>query len=218
MKAQIFLLILFAFLVNDLTADIVSRLAEIDEENRIVLYKEDGYYAAMYTLSGENMRGDNYLQVTSFEDTLGPGIMAYLISGDTVKLVIKDRDICFYETNGSFEYYDEVVYFFAEFREVNGEIQYTCKKINQLNLNGFTFNNSFIVDEDVEVSLEPSPDSEIYCKLNMYDHPDIELVEISPESIKAGMTNDFWYKIKYDHKILWVNGAYVHFGEMIKLP
>jgi hypothetical protein len=211
------LLILFILSSYNLNADIVSKLLEITEENQIVLYNYSGYYTALYTLSGDNMGGDNYLCVNSFIDPLGPSIMAYTISSDHIRLVIKDRRYAF-QTSDTGDFFEEIIYFFVELREVNNKIQYICNKTDQLNLSGFIFNDSFIVNENIEARLDQSLNSATYIILNDSDHPDIDLIEISQEYIKAGIVNDFWYKIKYDNKILWVNGGYVHFGTMIKLP
>jgi hypothetical protein len=204
-----FIIIISLFLFNNyIHADIIDRLEKYRynyynrNNNYLTLYDSGNYFGYLYLI-------DNYLQVGHHNgDLLGNCIVAVRTSRDKIELLIKHLG---YGPN-------EIKYFYVEITEIENEINCSWEEVNSINLNGFIFNQSFIMYYRlVNIMFYPSVNSETYIQFYPGERVEIKVLAIGNRREIIDNNDDFWYQIEYDNKILWIHGYNLFFSEGIKM-
>jgi hypothetical protein len=192
------------------TADIVETISKYTNKNHFTVYDIGvSYYCHLY------VSRDGYLFSKNIGDNLDNYILAYKINDDNIVLIIKHYGYIYNEIVGLIQ---EIKYFNVELKEINGELIGIWHEMDLIDLHGLIINNTYVYDyysDMVNIMIEPSIHSEMYDKLN--NRSEVKVIEIENRREKINDMNDFWYKIEYNNKILWIYGYYVYCLNSIKI-
>jgi hypothetical protein len=199
---------------NTVAADIANTISKYTAKNPLIVYNFYPYYCELHILD------DKYLFVDNAQDTVGAYILAYTINSETITLIIKHYAYRYNEVTD--KPYSEITYFYVELKDVKGEIMCKWHEINDISLDGFTVNGAYIFDDfddTVNIMLEPSLNSGIYATLyvNGEKVKYVKIIGIENRREKINDMYDFWYKIEYENKKLWMYGYYILLWDSISL-
>jgi hypothetical protein len=202
---------LLFFVLGSAGADILDKLPEITVSKHIGFHNPEGYIFSIYFDGGD-------LVADIFTDTSDSvSIMGYKISANSMKIIVKLRtrdmvQIFFsqYLTNIDINYY-----FLVELEDVDGELEYYCNRIDEINTNGFTMNGAVIFDT---IITRNGPSINWNQKTQLEKGDPVEVLYVEKEGRDDYNTYDHWYKIKIGDDIHWIFGFYIDFSNRIKLP
>jgi hypothetical protein len=146
----------------------------------------------------------------------GASIMAYNINSDSVELIIK-RWTWIYIDDDSDNKEKDIVYYHIILTENDGKIDCFCLYIEPtLDLNDYNINIATVIYDNVYAYSSPSFNSQRIAILengiNIKILPTI-LAENGPEEEPY----DFWYKIEFENKEVWVYGYFIKFSNKINV-
>jgi len=206
--------ILFSLVVNNLSANILERLAEITEKNHLRCYYDGwGYKFSLYMNGNDLTVG--YFGGEEYGGELS--IVAYKIVNNSIRVIVQNRTYEFVEPiyNKRFSTtIDMNKYVLVELEEIDGKIENFCNRIDEINLNGFIINNAVIYKE-TEARLGPSMQWNTAIKLNVGNS--IKVTGVNKQGDDAYNTFDYWYKVIINNKTYWVFGFYIIFEDKIKI-
>jgi hypothetical protein len=193
---------------NEALHPVVSAIIEKKFCEDIRPYGSDRYIGTLFVEDSKlkisfNACGDLY-----------PTIMAYDISGDTIKLITKNRDV--YNQKNPRAHYGEL-YWSIELYLEDGEVKYKCYWIEDpyMIIKGYTFTEGTINEKFVKIRTEPNTKSHIYGTLNIKSK--IKVTSIGSKWTRVVKMGDFWVEVEINGGKFWVYGYYVDFATGIKL-
>jgi hypothetical protein len=239
---KLFYVLLFLGFLTNAWADIIDKLPATEEGKLDLidpkLYEEieraeeedDSFALTMLYFLGADE--DYYAGSISLDDgdlLLGywpPGqeiisennacIMAYKITGENIRLIIK-KWMWSYADDSYDTQQKDIVYYYVELTEENGEIAYTCTYTTPaLDLHEYMINAAEVCDENVYAYSAPSFKAEKITALAKGETIKVlptKLAENGPEEEPY----DFWYKISLNGKEAWVYGYFINFTNRIKI-
>jgi hypothetical protein len=222
MKKQIIVILLSIVVIqNNAFADIMTEIAKRDSTNPIRISRDSGF--VLYTQNG-------YIHTDYFSDGFGESsIAAYEIHEDTIRLIvrIKTWDFAFriydyfYERDGIDEFTVEVHdYYLVELVYVNDKLETYCNRINDINTNGFIYNEAKISSAINEVS-DYYP-TYPYLEKDLIEGMNIQITALTNERTNELAENsytfetyDYYYNILIDDKEVRINGCLLEFSNTV---
>jgi hypothetical protein len=151
-----------------------------------------------------------------------PSIFAYKNEFNSFKLVIKSRWVGFEyaDIDMNFFWVGDIdgkipsYYYLIEFTREDSDIKYSCKILEEVNINGFSINYGKVNDDNVNLRENPSLDNKIINRINSNEI--VRVLDISEETMEIDNMIDYWFKIEHENIEAWIYGYYLDFLKEIE--